>query len=113
MFVSAIFVSAFVPGIALAQVAGTITITHGEAGGNGAAYGLTYLNGPTNRTQIFACPRNSSGLLPTGRIECSTTYGSSNASEWQPGDTLTVSAAPETSAEVPFELRTGECIYVQ
>lgn len=96
-----------VPGITRAQVKGTITITHGDAGGNGAAYGLTFLNGPANRTQIFACPRSSSGLQPTGRIECSTTYGSSSAAEWQPGDTLTASAAPETSAEVPFELRTG------
>ncbi len=96
------------PETALSQVKGKIIITHLEAGGNAAAYGLTYLNGPSNRTQVFACPRSSSGLLPTGRTQCDTSYGSSSPAEWQPGDVLVAAAAPETSAEVPYELRTGD-----
>jgi hypothetical protein len=95
------------PEIALSETK-KIIITHLDAGGNAAAYGLTYLNGPSNRTQFFACPRNGSGLLPTGITQCSTTFESSVLAEWQPGDTLTASASPQTTAEVPYELRSGD-----
>jgi hypothetical protein len=102
-----------VSAITLAEPGGEIIMSNLEAGGNGAAYGLVYLNGPANRTQAFACPRGSSGLIPNGITQCTRTYGSSIQTEWQAGDTLTASAAPSTSAEVPYELRTGDIYLCQ
>ncbi|MCB0337212.1 MAG: hypothetical protein KDD62_12930, partial [Bdellovibrionales bacterium] len=102
-----------VPSFVQAQVKGNVFVEMLEAGGNGAAYGYVSLKAE-GRTQGFSCPRVSNGNIPTGRILCDTTYGSSSSSEWQPGDRVTVVVQRTSSASIPQDKRPSDafsCIW--